>query len=1025
MFDAILDSSARWCLAHGPALAWKSAALLAAAAAVALALRRGSAAARHLVWTLALAGLLALPALSLGIPGWAWPVLPAGEASLRAAIDSPTSTTSRPPADLSPIDPPGAWGRPASEPEASATMARAGAGTHVAPAPAPPISARAQDLSRGWPVALWMAGALAVVLPVLIGLAMRGRLGRSARPIEGGEWAELAAELAGRLGVARRVRLLQSDRSSMPMTWGWLRPVVLLPADAEGWSSERRRDVLLHELAHVRRLDCATQLLAQVACAVYWFNPLAWLAARQMRVERERACDDLVLRAGVRASDYAGHLLAMARDLRAGRAAALAAVAMARPSQLEGRLLAILDPVRRRGGVRRATAVLGLVGLLVALVPLAAVRLQARAAAIGPELAGRGAQAGDPAERMIVTGRVLDPDGKPVAGAPVDILGRPRSPWVGRDLDADGYVALGGGVTDDDGRFRVDAARTSENRFFEVYALASATGSGLGWSKLNPSAEQPAADVRLGREQPIVGKLLDVNGRPAAGVALRVGSVGRPTDLGLFDGVSMHGSQPAGVRNWPAPVETDDAGRFRLGGIGRDQVVRLAVEDPRFARQWIDVAAKGDVKPTEVTQALQPATIVEGRVLAGDTGEPIPGAVVAVASGQDQFIGGPGDKFVADAEGRYRANVRPGKYYSVTGYAPLGRPYLIFRQEFEWTKGEARKEFDVRLPRGTLLRGKVTEEGSGRPLAGASIQFFRSSGVEGVVGDWQAIEASAADGTYQIAVPSEKGHLLVFGPTSDFVLEEVGYGKLAGTGEGGQRYYAHDILPYDAKAADGALEINSALRPGKTVRGRLVGPGGETVEEAQIITTLHIEPFNPSWRGDFQLEARDGRFELHGLPAGKAERVYFLDADHRWGAAVELSGDQAGEDLTIRLRPCGQARARLVGPDGKPVANVFPHFEILGKPGSHQFARGDEARRALVADAAYMPNVDRKHYWNGPMTDAEGRITLPDLIPGALYRISDFSTVNDDKGVQVRKDFTVEPGGTSELGDILIEKPQS
>jgi hypothetical protein len=71
-----------------------------------------------------------------------------------------------------------------------------------------------------------------------------------------------------------------------------------------------------------------------------------------------------------------------------------------------------------------------------------------------------------------------------------------------------------------------------------------------------------------------------------------------------------------------------------------------------------------------------------------------------------------------------------------------------------------------------------------------------------------------------------------------------------------------------------------------------------------------------------------------------------------------------------------------------------------------------------------MANVDRKHYWNQPSTDAEGRITLVSLIPGALYRVSDFSTVNDDKGMQVRREFTVKPGEMLDLGDIVIEKPQ-
>ena len=114
------------------------------------------------------------------------------------------------------------------------------------------------------------------------------------------------------------------------------------------------------------------------------------------------------------------------------------------------------------------------------------------------------------------------------------------------------------------------------------------------------------------------------------------------------------------------------------------------------------------------------------------------------------------------------------------------------------------------------------------------------------------------------------------------------------------------------------------LRPGKTIKGRVVGPNDETVEHAMIISTLHIEHFHLIWRGDFTLHARDGLFELHGLDPEKPTRVSFLDADHQWGATVEISAKQAGEDLLVRLQPCGQAKARFVGPDGKPVAKMFP-----------------------------------------------------------------------------------------------------
>jgi hypothetical protein len=211
-----------------------------------------------------------------------------------------------------------------------------------------------------------------------------------------------------------------------------------------------------------------------------------------------------------------------------------------------------------------------------------------------------------------------------------------------------------------------------------------------------------------------------------------------------------------------------------------------------------------------------------------------------------------------------------------------------------------------------------------------------------------------------------------------------------------------------------------------TIKGRVEGPDGQTITDGFILTTLRIEAFNPFWRGDYQVPVRDGRFELHGLGPEASTRIHVLDSEHEWGATVDISGKQAGEDLTIRLQPCGTARARFVGPDGKPVAKHRPHFEIVATPGPNQMSRSEQDQTQLAADASLVANVDRKHYWNGPRTDAEGRITLISLIPGALYRIIDFSTVNNaTKGIQVRKDFTVKPGETLDLRDIVIEKPDA
>jgi hypothetical protein len=199
------------------------------------------------------------------------------------------------------------------------------------------------------------------------------------RATPAGSWAPLGDDLAWTLGIDRRVTFLSGDEDAMPMAWGLVRARVLLPAEADDWPIERQRVVLLHELAHVKRRDGVTQVFAHLACAAYWFNPLVWLAARQLRAERERACDDLVLAAGTRGSDYADHLLDIARSLRAGAWPTWSAVTMAHRSQLEGRLMAILDPaLPRRSPTRRAVVVCAALALI-SIVSLAGVRVVAKA----------------------------------------------------------------------------------------------------------------------------------------------------------------------------------------------------------------------------------------------------------------------------------------------------------------------------------------------------------------------------------------------------------------------------------------------------------------------------------------------------------------------------------------------------------------------------------------------------------------------------------------------------------------------
>lgn len=164
----------------------------------------------------------------------------------------------------------------------------------------------------------------------------------------------MAESLADRLGIRRRVRILEGPTDAMPSSWGAARPVILLPAGAERWSRTRLATVLLHELGHVRRWDCLSQLLAEIVVALHWFNPLTWLAAHRLRVEREHACDDIVLRCGATPTTYASELVGLAREFRTLRGAAVAGIAMSGPAHLRERVVALLDARRPRKLGRRA-----------------------------------------------------------------------------------------------------------------------------------------------------------------------------------------------------------------------------------------------------------------------------------------------------------------------------------------------------------------------------------------------------------------------------------------------------------------------------------------------------------------------------------------------------------------------------------------------------------------------------------------------------------------------------------------------
>ena len=368
----------------------KGTVLLALAAVVALILRRDSAATRHLVWSLAIVAMLVVPLLSAMLPQWR--VLPAWMSSPRpdvVAVSPPSIAKStggviESPRMAEPVD---------VEPPIATVDKRVAALPDTRPALVTPEAVPAPTVrSWNWINALplvWVVGFAVLMLRLSAARWMLWNSERLATVVCRRVAPQLAFEsrsdsatahdpivvamksICSQLGISRPVTLLIHPDKTIPVVWGIFRCRLMLPAAARQWSDEQLQSVLLHELAHITRRDTVVQLLAQVACALHWFNPLVWFAAWRLDVERERSCDDLVLASGVRPSAYAGHLLDVVTGLSPARWTQACGLAMARKSSLEGRLTAVLGKDLNRRSVPVALAGLALAIAVGIAVPIA------------------------------------------------------------------------------------------------------------------------------------------------------------------------------------------------------------------------------------------------------------------------------------------------------------------------------------------------------------------------------------------------------------------------------------------------------------------------------------------------------------------------------------------------------------------------------------------------------------------------------------------------------------------------------
>jgi len=423
------------------ALVIKTTVVLVVAGMATALMRRASAATRHAVWALALLSLLAEPAVILLLPRMARLELPLlAEETAISSVLSPVML---------------------QQPPARSSVAERAAGIHREATQPIPQSTRGP--LRAWIYVVWVAGVLLAFTRLLLAVLKARLLARQSESTVDEEWIALISHLRRELSISSPVDV-RIGGDMPPMAFGLTRPVILLPSAANTWTEDRRHAVLAHELAHVRRRDGLVQILVQLACSLYWFNPAVWYAERRMRLESERACDDHVLNLGVGAVPYAGHLVELVRAADSG--STLATVSMALRSQLERRLKAILAPHLKRNRLSSSNAAFVVLCVSAVALGLGAVQVTSLLSLTLPVLAG-------PAVPVIVTspavhaplpvqakggtlaGRVLWTDGAAAAGARVSAI-EITEPNPGNREWVAGETVAASTIADTAGRYRIE-----------------------------------------------------------------------------------------------------------------------------------------------------------------------------------------------------------------------------------------------------------------------------------------------------------------------------------------------------------------------------------------------------------------------------------------------------------------------------------------------------------------------------------------------------------------------------------------
>jgi RNA polymerase sigma factor (sigma-70 family) len=648
-------------------------------------------------------------------------------------------------------------------------------------------------------------------------------------------------------------------------------------------------------------------------------------------------------------------------------------------------------------------------------------------------------------------GRVLDPDGKPFAGARLYVLYyTPRAlpiPVRGR--------------SDADGRFRLTVHKTDFDRsgydkpWDQATVVAQADGFGLGMHRYEIDKPAPPTQLtlRLVRDDyRAAGRVLDLQGRPIAGVTVSVHGLhaAREGDLTAFlQGVKQKQEMYLPLRentlgfegDWigrdvgtlfPRAV-TDADGRFRITGVGRERVVALRVEGPTIETRDVlaMTRAAGRVMAPGYRQggdydelltltgcpfdhAAAPCKPVVGVVRDKDTGKPIPGAVVQ----SYQFAGSrvverTHLRTVADPEGRYRFPGLPkGEGNVLRASPPEGQPYLMALHTLQDTPGLEPITADFALKRGVWIQGKVTDKATGRPVhAMIGYSVFEDNPHRGEAPGLTVdayLQTNAGDGTFRLVGLPGRG-LVGARAWGDRYRLAVGADKVKGLEENGHfRTYPHLIFSrnyhtlIEVSPAAGAdtFTCEVVLDPGLIRTGTVLGPGGKPLAGARVsgVNSYGYWEHEP---------LKTAEFTLTGLEAGQPRLVQVAHLDKQLAGSVVVRAEDKGA-ITVRLGPAATLTGRLVTPEGQPVSDG----EIL----------------AMRSPPMAQPGTPKPDLGVGSFPDQhirpgkDGTFRIDGLAPGLKYQLGLHKGIYlHSLGGAAEGQLTVRPGETKNLGDVPVK----